>query len=106
VVQSIGTADVYNPRAQDVPSANLGDAGRRDASPQRDGAGDFRTRVTNTATIATGNGEADINTSDNSSSVTDAAGFSQKISKTPEGSGFRRLSAGSACDEPGAAFFR
>jgi len=103
-VQNIGTLDAHNASVQDSPPANLLDASwtcnaAGAATCTASGSGAIADMVnipqgasltyhmtatvpaipefpvTNTATIAAGNGELDVNTSNNSSSATDAVGI-------------------------------
>ncbi|HET7063490.1 MAG TPA: hypothetical protein VFI49_04375, partial [Rudaea sp.] len=103
-VHNIGTVDAHNANVQDLLAANLLDAGwicnasgAATCTPSGSGAltdtvniphgasvtyhltamvqATPEIPVTNTATIAAGSGEADINTSNNSSSTTDAVGI-------------------------------
>jgi uncharacterized repeat protein (TIGR01451 family) len=103
-VQNIGTLDAHNASVQDLLPANLLDAAWTcntlgGATCTASGSGAITDTVniaqgasvtyhltakvqanpeypvTNTATIAAGNGEVDVNTSNNSSSATDAVGI-------------------------------
>jgi uncharacterized repeat protein (TIGR01451 family) len=111
-VQNIGTLDAHNASVQDLLPANLLDGGwtcnpSGAATCTPSGSGSITDTVnvphgtgvtyhltatvqaipefpvTNTATVATGNGEVDVNTSNNSSSATDVVGIFEDGFKGP-----------------------